>query len=187
MIWRILWQSMTFMSMEQRDGNCHKISQVVVKCRKLLWCLSQIVVTFFLPSPSSRRPLLVRKPRHASVLSTHSDTQAVPTSHCARMFKALKTTEIWAETPGKKSTFLLGNGSRILFREYCFRGESSLSSAANSVSSAINSVSSLWHTNNSGKKTRKHKQICGIVPGLGGCQKYVYVFFSGHSLGRENT
>ena len=32
-------------------------------------------------------------------------------------------------------------------------------------------------------KTHKHKQICGIVPGLGGCQKLVYVFFfSGHSF-----
>ena len=30
----------------------------------------------------------------------------------------------------------------------------------------------------SGKeKTHKHKQICGIVPGPGGCQKFVYVFF----------
>ena len=30
----------------------------------------------------------------------------------------------------------------------------------------------------SGKeKTHKHKQICGIVPGLGGCQTFVYVFF----------
>ena len=30
----------------------------------------------------------------------------------------------------------------------------------------------------SGKeKTHKHKQICGIVPGLGGCQKFVYAFF----------
>ena len=27
------------------------------------------------------------------------------------------------------------------------------------------------------RKTHKHKQICGIVPGLGGCQKFVYVFF----------
>ena len=27
--------------------------------------------------------------------------------------------------------------------------------------------------------------MCGIVPGLGGCQKFVYVFFSGHSLGGE--
>ena len=37
-----------------------------------------------------------------------------------------------------------------------------------------------------GKKTHKHKQICGIVPGLGGCQKFVYVFFcSGHFLWGE--
>ena len=28
-----------------------------------------------------------------------------------------------------------------------------------------------------GKKTHKHKQICGSVPGLGGCQNFVYVFF----------
>ena len=35
----------------------------------------------------------------------------------------------------------------------------------------------------SGKeKTHKQKQICGIVPGLGGCQNLVFVFFSGHSL-----
>ena len=27
------------------------------------------------------------------------------------------------------------------------------------------------------KKTHKHKQICGIVPGLSGCQNFVYVFF----------
>ena len=32
--------------------------------------------------------------------------------------------------------------------EYCFRGENSLNSAANSVSCARNSVSSLWYTNN---------------------------------------
>ena len=39
------------------------------------------------------------------------------------------------------------------------------------------------------KKTHKHKQICGIVPGLGGCQKCVYVFFffSGHSLWGDKT
>ena len=38
-------------------------------------------------------------------------------------------------------------------------------------------------TQKSGKeKTHKHKQICGIVPGLGGCQKVVYVFFFCHSL-----
>ena len=38
------------------------------------------------------------------------------------------------------------------------------------------------------RKTHKHKQICGIVPGLGGWRNFVYVFFSGHSLwGRKNT
>ena len=41
----------------------------------------------------------------------------------------------------------------ILFREYCFGRENSLSSAANSVSSAKNSVSLLWHTNNRLKGT----------------------------------
>ena len=39
--------------MEQRDGNCHKMSQVVVKCRKLSWRLPQIVVTFFFSFPPS--------------------------------------------------------------------------------------------------------------------------------------
>ena len=53
-IYDVLWR---FMSREQRDGNCHKMSQIVVKWRKLSWRLSQIVVTFFFPSPS-RRPLL---------------------------------------------------------------------------------------------------------------------------------
>ena len=32
------------------------------------------------------------------------------------------------------------------------------------------------------RKTHKHKQICGIAPGLGGSQRFVDVFFSGHSL-----
>ena len=41
----------------------------------------------------------------------------------------------------------------ILFREYCFGEENSLSSAANSVSSARNSVSSRLHTNNRPKGT----------------------------------
>ena len=42
----------------------------------------------------------------------------------------------------------------------------------------------------SGKERRhKHKQIPGIVAGLGGCQNFVYVFFcSGHFLmGEKNT
>ena len=39
-----------------------------------------------------------------------------------------------------------------------------------------------------GKKTHRHKQICGIVPGLGGWQNFVYVFFfSGHSLWGRKT
>ena len=37
------------------------------------------------------------------------------------------------------------------------------------------------------KKTHKHKHICGIVPGMGGWQKFVYVFFSGHSLWGRKT
>ena len=37
------------------------------------------------------------------------------------------------------------------------------------------------------RKTHKHKQIRGIVPGLGGCQNFVYVFFSGHSLWGRKT
>ena len=39
------------------------------------------------------------------------------------------------------------------------------------------------------RKTHKHKQICGIVPGLGGCQNFVYVFFFGGSflMGEKNT
>ena len=32
------------------------------------------------------------------------------------------------------------------------------------------------------RKTHKHKHISGTVLGLGGWQKFVYVFFAGHSL-----
>ena len=38
-----------------------------------------------------------------------------------------------------------------------------------------------------GKKTHKHKQICGIVPGLGGWQHFVYVFFRVIPYGGEKT
>ena len=49
-------------------------------------------------------------------------------------------------------------------------------------------VENLFTPNSGKEKTCKHKQICGIVPGLGGCQDFVYVFFWGHSLwGRKNT
>ena len=51
-----------------------------------------------------------------------------------------------------KKTPTWGTGG-ILFREYCFGEENSLSSAANSVSSARNSVSSRLHTNNRPKGT----------------------------------
>ena len=38
------------------------------------------------------------------------------------------------------------------------------------------------------KKAHKHKYIYGIVPGLGGWQMYVYVFFSSHfSWPRKDT
>ena len=43
-----LWRSM---SMEQRDGNCHKISQIVVHFHKLSWRFSQIVVTLVFSRP----------------------------------------------------------------------------------------------------------------------------------------
>ena len=49
--------------------------------------------------------------------------------------------------------FMLLESGGILFREYCFGGENSLSSAANSASSARNSVSSHLHTNHRMKGT----------------------------------
>ena len=54
---------------------------------------------------------------------------------------------------------------------------------------ARESVFFCWVCRNSGKeKTHKHKQICGIVPGLGGCQNLVYVFFFGPFLmGKRKT
>ena len=58
----------------------------------------------------------------------------------------------------------------ILFREYCFGRENSLSSAANSVSSASNSVSSLWHTN-----TRPRGTHWARSPELGEPQKTHWV------------
>ena len=37
------------------------------------------------------------------------------------------------------------------------------------------------------RRTHKHKQICGIVPGLGGCQKFVHVFFGSFLMGEKKT
>ena len=39
----------------------------------------------------------------------------------------------------------------------------------------------------SASERKTHKQIRGIVPGQGGCQKFVYVFFSGHSSWGKNN
>ena len=35
------------------------------------------------------------------------------------------------------------------------------------------------------ERTHKHKQICGIVPGLCGCQNLVYVFFGSFLMGEK--
>ena len=68
------------------------------------------------------------------------------------LFKEVRVFKVALEQPMPQTEYevcaKLGNGSGILFREYCFGRENSLSSAANSVSPAKNSVSSLCHTNN---------------------------------------
>ena len=45
-----------------------------------------------------------RKPRNASVLSTHSDTQAVPAFHCIRMFKGISSTRAFKKRTDTLST-----------------------------------------------------------------------------------
>ena len=45
-----------------------------------------------------------RKPRHASVFSTHSDTQAVPAFHCIRMFKENSSTRAFLKRTDTLST-----------------------------------------------------------------------------------
>ena len=44
------------------------------------------------------------KPRHASVLTTHSDTQAVPAFHCIRMFKGFFSTRAFLKRTDTLST-----------------------------------------------------------------------------------
>ena len=44
-----------------------------------------------------------------------------------------------------------------------------------------------WFPKSAKEKTHKHKQICGIVPGLGGRQYFVYACFSGQSLWGRKT
>ena len=45
-----------------------------------------------------------RKPRHASVFSMHSDTQAVPSFHCIRMFKGIFSTRAFLKRTDTLST-----------------------------------------------------------------------------------
>ena len=47
-----------------------------------------------------------RKPRHASVFSTHSDTQAVPAFHCIRMFKGIFSTRALLKRTDTLSTIV---------------------------------------------------------------------------------
>ena len=46
----------------------------------------------------------VLTPRHASVFSTHSDTQAAPAFHCIRMFKAIFSTRAFLKRTDTLST-----------------------------------------------------------------------------------
>ena len=52
--------------------------------------------------PSLEGP--TRKPRHASVFSTHSETQAVPAFHCMRMFKGIISTRAFLKRTDTLST-----------------------------------------------------------------------------------
>ena len=45
-----------------------------------------------------------RKPRHASVFSTHSDTQSGPAFHCIRMFKGIFSTRAFLKQTDTLST-----------------------------------------------------------------------------------
>ena len=70
--------------MEQRDGNCQKMTQIVDKCRQLSSCLSQIVVTFFLnavpfpPSPFGFRRLRTQIPKIRSTVLFLSKNFVLP-------------------------------------------------------------------------------------------------------------
>ena len=64
----------------------------------------------------------------------------------------------------------------------------SLRSSSPGIPPCTPSFPSSLHSSFSGKdKTHKHKQICGIVPGLGGWQKFVYVLFWVIPYGGEET
>ena len=67
-IYDVLWP---FMSKEQSDGNCHIMSQLVVKCSNLSRRLSQIVVTFVsaVPFPLSFFGFAESSQRHNLLLA----------------------------------------------------------------------------------------------------------------------
>ena len=69
-------------NMHSTHSRCYALTEITSKP-----CQSQLCFTGFglLEGPT-------RKPRHASVFSTHSDTQAVPAFHCIRMFKDIFST-----------------------------------------------------------------------------------------------
>ena len=71
---------------------------------------------------------------------------------CGESVEAELSHGFWRHRGSILNFRIWGTGG-ILFREYCFGEENSLSSAANSVSSARNSVSSRLHTNNRPKGT----------------------------------
>ena len=58
---------------------------------------------------------------------------------------------------------------------------------SNRVNFVIMSATTALNDLSGRERTHKHKQICRIVPGLGECQTFVYVFFSGHSLWGRKT
>ena len=60
---------------------------------------------------------LTRKPQHASFLRMHSDTQAVPTIHCIRMFKRSFSPRAFFERTDTLST----NAKTLAFLERAFR------------------------------------------------------------------
>ena len=61
----------------------------VRKVRKFLGVFEVFLGIFEKTKEKKDRTGPTRKPRHASVFSTHSDKQAVPAFHCIRMFEGI--------------------------------------------------------------------------------------------------
>ena len=81
-----------------RIGSGEGLSELVMEFPAVLGVFLKMFVTFFRPCQQEIRQKFAlagyqhlerptRQPQHASVFSTHSDTQAVPAFHCIRMFK----------------------------------------------------------------------------------------------------